>query len=63
MFRPGATPDHAAGIQNVDPVDTFPEAAVLVMVLAMHVGGDHAAQRDEFGAWGDGWEPASGQKG
>ena len=38
------------------------EAARLVVVLAVDVGGHHAAERDELGARRDGGEPAAGHE-
>ena len=32
---------------------------VQMMVLVVHIRGDHAADRDEFRIWNDRWEPAS----
>jgi hypothetical protein len=39
-----------------------PEATLAVLALAVHVGGDHAAQGHVLGAGGDGGEPRRGRK-
>ena len=55
--------DFTVGPDNVDPLDEAAERSVLVVVLAVHVGRDRAAQRDEFRPGRDREKPAARQKG
>ena len=57
-----ALDDAAVGDAQLERGDVRAEAAVAVVVLAVDVGGDHAAQRDELGARRDRGEPAARQE-
>ena len=54
-IRPSATRSH-------DAADVLAETTIDVMVLAVYVGGHHAAQGDKLRAGRDGHEPAAGQE-
>ena len=51
-----AVDDLAAGGEDPERAHVAAERAVAVVALAMHVGGDHAAERDERGARSRGHE-------
>ena len=51
------------GRARSNELDMMAEAAGAMMILAVDVGGDHAADGDEFGAGNDGREKAARQKG
>ncbi len=61
-FRRGHAAHLAVGDQQVEPGHVPGEAARPVMVLAVHVGGDRAADRDLPGARRDRHEPAERQR-
>ena len=52
----------AAGRRELDPLDVLGERAVAVVVLAVDVGREGAAERDEAGPGRDGHEPAVGHQ-
>ena len=54
--------DAPVGHAHAQPQHVGAEAAVAVVVLAVHVGRHHAAQRDELRAGRDGREEAAGQE-
>ncbi len=55
----GAPEDAPVGDAHLERADVLAEAAVDVVVLAVDVGGHHAAEGDELGAGRDGREPAA----
>ena len=63
VFRRAASCQRTVGIHDLDPVDTGAEAAVLVVVLAMHIRGNGPPERHEFRTGRDQGEPAARQKG
>ena len=62
MLASRAVDDAAVGDAQPQRRDVAAEAAVDVVVLAVDVGGDHAAERDELGAGRDRREPAARQE-
>ena len=59
----GPAVDQLTGGQpHAETGDVIAEAARFVVVLAVDIGGYHAAERDELGAGRDGCEPAAGHE-
>jgi hypothetical protein len=55
---PAADLDGSIGDGDFELFDMAPERTVVMMVLAVNIGGDHPSDRDEFGAWHHRGEPA-----
>ena len=62
VLGPRAACEGAIRAHDVDPVDEGAEGAGLVVILAMHVGGDHAADGHMLGARRDGRKKPARQK-
>ena len=58
----GTFEDPPVGHAELEAAHVLAETAVDVMILAVYVGGDHAAEGDELGAGRDGHEPAAAEE-
>ena len=47
---------------DIDPIDTGPETAVLMVIFPMHISRNGATKGDKFCSWRDHRKPAPGQE-